>query len=51
MKGIILRKIVWFGPAFRNILREEFRKNLIEAGEFSVESGPKKSFGEEWDLF
>ena len=47
MRGIILRKIVWFGSAFRNILKEEFRTNLIEAGEFSVESGPKKSLGEE----
>ena len=43
MRGIILRKIVWFGSAFRNTQKEESRKNLIEAD--GVESGPIKGLG------
>ena len=42
MRGFILRKKVWFESAFRNILKEEFRKNLLEADEFGVKSGPIK---------
>ena len=42
MRGIILRKIVLFGSAFR---KEEFGTNLIEADEFGVESGPIKGLG------
>ena len=45
MRGIILRKIVWFGSAFRNTLKEDLRKNLIEADEFGVESGSIKGLG------
>lgn len=44
MRGVILRKIVWFGSAFTNILKEELRKISIEADEFQ-ESGPKKGLG------